>query len=104
MLPRLGIIHEGNLGGAGYSMSMLVPFALGIIPDLRVQRPPFRTLKIYGAPHRRPELESLLRWATPGQKGFTDALRPAGHRAAQMSASIPSGSFPTYPLIGPPGL
>ncbi|KIJ49379.1 hypothetical protein M422DRAFT_65895 [Sphaerobolus stellatus SS14] len=71
-----GVIHQGNIGKAEYSMAI--------------------NLKIYGASHRRPELERELIWATPKQRGFTDAMRPAGYRAGQVvgpsTGSIPVGS------------
>ncbi|CDO69292.1 hypothetical protein BN946_scf184976.g11 [Trametes cinnabarina] len=45
-----GVMHEGNLSGFAYSLSM--------------------TLKIYGPSEKRQILESKLIWATPGQRGF----------------------------------
>ncbi|KAF8520324.1 SNF2 family N-terminal domain-containing protein [Hysterangium stoloniferum] len=39
-----------------------------------------RTLKIYGASHKRAELEPVLVWATPRQRGFTNTMRPAGYQ------------------------
>ncbi|KAF8527760.1 SNF2 family N-terminal domain-containing protein [Gautieria morchelliformis] len=71
-----GVIHEGNLNRFEYSISI--------------------TLKIYGASHRRAQLEPLLVWATPRQQGFTDAMRPASYQTQ------PSGSNATYALVTPP--
>ncbi|TDL17295.1 hypothetical protein BD410DRAFT_794458 [Rickenella mellea] len=45
-----GVIHDGNLTGKAYSISM--------------------TLKIYGASDKRDQLEPQLIWATPRQRGF----------------------------------
>ncbi|KAF8588628.1 hypothetical protein K439DRAFT_1651796 [Ramaria rubella] len=58
-----GVIHEGNSN---------------------------KTLKIYGASHKRSELEPLLIWATPKQKGFTDAMRPAGYQPDLCSSNVSS--------------
>ncbi|KAF8342156.1 SNF2 family N-terminal domain-containing protein [Cantharellus anzutake] len=41
----------------------------GFVYDLDI------TLHIYGASDTRSALEPMLKWATPGQRGFTDALR-----------------------------
>ncbi|KAJ7217931.1 SNF2 family N-terminal domain-containing protein [Mycena pura] len=53
------------------------------------------TLKIYGSPNRRQELESKLIWATPGQNGFS-ARKSASHsRVGAYSASqLPTPSYP----------
>ncbi|KAG1766956.1 SNF2 family N-terminal domain-containing protein [Suillus occidentalis] len=45
-----GVMHEGNLSGFSYSLSM--------------------TLKIYGPSDKRDQLEPQLIWATPHQRGF----------------------------------
>ncbi|PCH43964.1 hypothetical protein WOLCODRAFT_133049 [Wolfiporia cocos MD-104 SS10] len=45
-----GVMHEGNLIGCPYSLSM--------------------SLKIYGPSDKRVQLEPMLIWATPGQRGF----------------------------------
>ncbi|KDQ18333.1 hypothetical protein BOTBODRAFT_184989 [Botryobasidium botryosum FD-172 SS1] len=66
-----GTIHEGNMGTFTYSMSM--------------------SLNIYGAPSMRSQLEPKLKWATPGQRGFTDAMRRQSH-ASNSSSSRPSSS------------
>ena len=50
-----------------------------------------RTLKIYGRPGLRPQLEPLLKWATPGQRGFTDALRA---KTGYVGSSYPSTQAP----------
>lgn len=46
------------------------------------------TIKIYGPAYQRPQLERELIWATPGQRGFTDAFRQA---MEVRSGSAPSG-------------
>ncbi|KAF8345940.1 SNF2 family N-terminal domain-containing protein [Amanita rubescens] len=61
-----GVINDGNLSGAGYSLSI--------------------TLKIYGPVEKRIELEPHLTWATPGQRGFPK------RSAASVSAGPPPPS------------
>ncbi|CCM03320.1 uncharacterized protein FIBRA_05448 [Fibroporia radiculosa] len=68
-----GIMHEGNLTGRAYSLSM--------------------TVKIYGASDKRSQLEPLLIWATPGQRGFP----PRGPNA-QVPGAPPSRVVPPRPL------
>jgi SWI/SNF-related matrix-associated actin-dependent regulator of chromatin subfamily A3 len=51
----------------------------------------FSTLKIYGSPSKRQELEPKLIWATPGQRGFQSRNSQAsGSSAAPYSAPGPS--------------
>ncbi|KAH8119200.1 SNF2 family N-terminal domain-containing protein [Phellopilus nigrolimitatus] len=71
-----GIIHDGNLTGHAYSISM--------------------TLKIYGASDQRNQLEPLLIWATPRQRGFPPS-RADGSRDIPGSTQAPR----TYNASGP---
>ncbi|KAI5123845.1 hypothetical protein M0805_005664 [Coniferiporia weirii] len=63
-----GIIHDGNLTGHAYSISM--------------------TLEIYGASDQRQQLEPLLTWATPRQRGFPPQ-RADGSRDIPGSSQAP---------------
>ncbi|QRW08198.1 SWI/SNF-related matrix-associated actin-dependent regulator of chromatin subfamily A member 3-like 3 [Ceratobasidium sp. AG-Ba] len=60
------------------------------------------TLTIYGKPGIRTMLEPLLTWATPGRRGFTDAMRRESGIALTQTASYSAGSSagPSY-LAGP---
>ncbi|KAJ6587041.1 SNF2 family N-terminal domain-containing protein [Mycena vulgaris] len=58
------------------------------------------TLKIYGSPSRRQELEAKLIWATPGQRGFqsrSGASNPhaSGSIAGPLPLSAPSQAGPS---------
>ncbi|KAL5507134.1 ARC19 [Sanghuangporus vaninii] len=54
------------------------------------------TIKIYGASDKRNELEPLLVWATPGQRGFPPA-RPDGSRDIPgLSAAPRSHTYASY--------
>ncbi|THH08085.1 hypothetical protein EW145_g2943 [Phellinidium pouzarii] len=72
-----GIIHDGNLAKRSYSISM--------------------TLKIYGASDQRNQLEPLLTWATPKQRGFPPP-RADGSRDIPGSTQAPR----TYNTPGAP--
>ncbi|KAG2129835.1 SNF2 family N-terminal domain-containing protein [Suillus bovinus] len=81
-----GVMHEGNLSGFSYSLSM--------------------ALKIYGPSDKRDQLEPQLIWATPRQRGFpprgvrgatgqvssTAYAAAAGPPVASSSTSQPSSS------------
>ncbi|KAL0956474.1 hypothetical protein HGRIS_002620 [Hohenbuehelia grisea] len=76
-----GVIHEGNLSGRSYSLSM--------------------SLKIYGPSDRRDVLEPQLIWATPHQRGFpprntttsgAQAYSTGSSSYASVAASQPGGS------------
>ncbi|KAF8161207.1 SNF2 family N-terminal domain-containing protein [Crassisporium funariophilum] len=74
-----GVINDGNLSGSrGYTLSI--------------------TLKIYGASDKRNELETVLVWATPGQRGFgprnTSSRTVASSSSTNHSASIPRTAAP----------
>ncbi|KAI0633366.1 SNF2 family N-terminal domain-containing protein [Trametes polyzona] len=76
-----GVMHEGNLSGFAYSLSM--------------------TLKIYGPSDKRQILEPKLIWATPGQRGFPkpgpDGVRPVpGAPAPRRAAPPPPTAGPSY--------
>ncbi|KAG2342905.1 hypothetical protein BDR05DRAFT_963717 [Suillus weaverae] len=60
-----GVMHEGNLSGFSYSLSM--------------------TLKIYGPSDKRDQLEPQLIWATPRQRGFPP--RGVGGAAGRVSST-----------------
>ncbi|KDR75774.1 hypothetical protein GALMADRAFT_248461 [Galerina marginata CBS 339.88] len=63
-----GVINDGNLGGSrAYTLSI--------------------TLKIYGPSDKRSELEPLLIWATPSQRGFPKAP-PAARQSSSVSARV----------------
>lgn len=47
-----------------------------------------RTLKIYGLSDKRRELEPVLVWATPGQRGFNTTARPSTTAAAAKKAAV----------------
>ncbi|KAJ7924933.1 SNF2 family N-terminal domain-containing protein [Mycena leptocephala] len=69
-----GVMIQGNLAA-----SAKVIYTLSI------------TLKIYGSPSKRQELEPKLIWATPGQRGFQSRNSQAsGSSAAPYSAPGPS--------------
>ncbi|KAF8622719.1 hypothetical protein AX15_006810 [Amanita polypyramis BW_CC] len=68
-----GVINDGNLSGAGYSLSI--------------------TLKIYGPAGKRGQLEPQLLWATPNQRGFPKRSNP--HRTTvppSQRSQVPQGS------------
>ncbi|KAJ7594405.1 SNF2 family N-terminal domain-containing protein [Mycena floridula] len=73
-----GVIREGNVGRSGkmYKLDM--------------------TLKIYGAVEKRAQLEPLLIWATPGQRGFpSSSAASSGPSRAPVSGRgtpVPSSS------------
>ncbi|KAG8714491.1 hypothetical protein FRC08_011855 [Ceratobasidium sp. 394] len=67
-----GTMNDGNLQGRQYTLSV--------------------TLSIYGKPGVRSMLEPLLRWATPGKRGFTDAMRLQSGIALSQTASYSAGS------------
>lgn len=64
---------------------------------------PFRSIKIYGASDKRDQLEPVLVWATPGQRGFPPAradgsrdipglsVAPRTHTYAETQAMVPPG-------------
>lgn len=54
---------------------------------------PRRTLKIYGASDKRSQLEPLLIWATPGQRGFP----PRNGSNTQVPGAPPSRTAPRLP-------
>ncbi|KAF9470596.1 hypothetical protein BDN70DRAFT_888939 [Pholiota conissans] len=66
-----GVINDGNLGSKGYSLSI--------------------TLKIYGLAAKRSELEPVLVWATPGQRGFNTSQR-ASTSAKKVATPVPPPS------------
>ncbi|KAI0266685.1 SNF2 family N-terminal domain-containing protein [Gloeopeniophorella convolvens] len=76
-----GTMNEGNLRSFDYSLSI--------------------TLKIYGATDKRAQLEPMLTWATPGQRGFSS---PASSNAATRAskAGMPSQMSSTYMPVGYP--
>ncbi|CAL1707747.1 unnamed protein product [Somion occarium] len=88
MVTVEGMMHEGNLQGFSYSLSM--------------------TIKIYGAADKRHILEPKLVWATPGQRGFTStrdgassskvARRGASSASAGPSAGPSAASIVAGPL------
>ncbi|KAI9067101.1 hypothetical protein FKP32DRAFT_1588914 [Trametes sanguinea] len=88
-----GMMHEGNLSGFQYSLSM--------------------TLKIYGASDKRQILEPKLIWATPGQRGFpkpdANGVRPIPGAprtaASRVPPPTPSQAGPSYSQVvgGAPG-
>lgn len=67
-----GVMHEGNLSGFSYSLSM--------------------TLKIYGPSDKRDQLEPQLIWATPHQRGFPP--RGVGGSARQASTAYAAAAGP----------
>ncbi|EMD31673.1 hypothetical protein CERSUDRAFT_88802 [Gelatoporia subvermispora B] len=79
-----GVMHEGNLTGFSYSLSM--------------------TLKIYGAADQRARLEPLLVWATPGQRGFPPRNSTGSYPVAGAPASraqVPASQPVAAPVAGP---
>ncbi|KAJ7346747.1 SNF2 family N-terminal domain-containing protein [Mycena albidolilacea] len=76
-----GVMTQGNL-----APTAKVIYTLGI------------TLKIYGSPNKRQEIESKLIWATPGQRGFRNAASNAqasGAAAGRSSTAGPSKATPS---------
>ncbi|KAG9120079.1 hypothetical protein FRC07_004585 [Ceratobasidium sp. 392] len=73
-----GTMNDGNLQGHQYTLSV--------------------TLSVYGKPGVRTILEPLLRWATPGKRGFTDAMRLQSGLALSQTAgySAESSAGPSY--------
>ncbi|KAI0334969.1 hypothetical protein GY45DRAFT_967409 [Cubamyces sp. BRFM 1775] len=69
-----GVMHEGNLSGFAYSLSM--------------------TLKIYGPADKRQILEPKLIWATPGQRGFpkpdANGVRPVPGAPRALVSRVPA--------------
>src|ERR1700761_4357528 len=51
-----------------------------------------RSIRIFGAAFMRPQLEPLLKWATPGQRGFTDAMRQAANPMYTMTTKFSTPS------------
>ncbi|KAI0049881.1 hypothetical protein FA95DRAFT_1588021 [Auriscalpium vulgare] len=91
-----GTMRDGNLRGSSYVLSV--------------------TLKIFGAADKRAQLEPLLIWATPGQRGFpkmttappTTRTAVAGDSYATSSemasgSSLPPGYTSGYPAASYPG-
>ncbi|KAF7790393.1 hypothetical protein EIP86_001348 [Pleurotus ostreatoroseus] len=97
-----GVMHEGNLTGFSYSLSM--------------------TIKIYGPSDKKAQMERSLLWATPGNRGFAAsananargsgaaaAIIPKGRHAASVGAAVPysfsqagpSRAAPTQPQLTP---
>ncbi|TFK54077.1 hypothetical protein OE88DRAFT_1695204 [Heliocybe sulcata] len=74
-----GVMHEGNLSGFSYSLSM--------------------TLKIYGAADKRAQLEPRLVWATPGRRGFSQRNNAS---AASTSYRPPGSSYSGGMSAAPP--
>ncbi|KAF8556100.1 hypothetical protein OG21DRAFT_1506885 [Imleria badia] len=75
-----GVMHEGNLSGFSYSLSM--------------------SLNIYGASDKRDMLEPRLVWATPRQKGFPQRAMggvPGAPSAAAATAALSAagGAYPS---------
>ncbi|KAF8756387.1 HIRAN protein [Rhizoctonia solani] len=73
-----GTMNDGNIQGTQYTLNV--------------------TLSIYGKPGVRTMLEPLLRWATPGKRGFTEAMRRQSGVAHAQTASYSSGASqgPSY--------
>ncbi|CAE6425244.1 unnamed protein product [Rhizoctonia solani] len=73
-----GTMNDGNLQGSQYTLNV--------------------TLNIYGKPGVRTMLEPLLRWATPGKRGFTEEMRRQSGVAHAQTASYSSGASqgPSY--------
>ena len=57
-------------------------------PNTQISNEFERSIKIYGAAEQRAQLEPLLRWATPHQRGFPPP-RPDGSRDIPGLADIP---------------
>ncbi|KAG8213634.1 snf2 family protein [Butyriboletus roseoflavus] len=74
-----GVMHEGNLSGFNYSLSM--------------------SLNIFGPSDKRDMLEPMLIWATPRQRGFPQRARggiPGTSSAVAAAAtSAGGGAFPS---------
>ncbi|CAE6540591.1 unnamed protein product [Rhizoctonia solani] len=73
-----GTMNDGNLQGKQYTLNV--------------------TLSVYGKPGFRSTLEPLLRWATPGKRGFTEEMRrQSGALYAQTAAySAGASQGPSY--------
>ncbi|KIM40208.1 hypothetical protein M413DRAFT_28716 [Hebeloma cylindrosporum] len=69
-----GVINDGNLGSRGYTLSI--------------------SLKIYGPSDKRRELEPVLIWATPGQRGF-----PPSRASSSTSATVNSRTGSVAPVM-----
>lgn len=81
-------------GGNNYNLGMLASFATGICALLNLL---CRTVKIYGPSNKRDELEPLLKWATPGQKGFPPRNGADGSTASQYSSGSGSNAMNSGP-------
>ncbi|KAF7376249.1 DNA repair protein rad5 [Mycena sanguinolenta] len=76
-----GVMNQGNL-----TATAKVIYTLSI------------SLKIYGSPNKRQELEPKLIWATPGQRGFrkpASTSRASGAAAGPSSVAKPSRAGPS---------
>lgn len=62
---------------------------------------PYSSLKIYGRPGCRDQLEPMLKWATPGGKGFTDAMRR--NTIGGGSQSLTTGVGASQSAVNPSG-
>ncbi|CAE6481588.1 unnamed protein product [Rhizoctonia solani] len=73
-----GTMNDGNLQGKQYTLSV--------------------TLSVYGKPGFRNTLEPLLRWATPGKRGFTEEMRRQSGALYAQSAAYSAGASqgPSY--------
>ncbi|KAH7334908.1 SNF2 family N-terminal domain-containing protein [Rhizoctonia solani] len=73
-----GTMNDGNLQGKQFTLSV--------------------TLSVYGKPGSRVMLEPLLRWATPGKRGFTEEMRRQSGALYAQSASYSAGASqgPSY--------
>ncbi|KAJ6500012.1 SNF2 family N-terminal domain-containing protein [Mycena vitilis] len=74
-----GVMNVGNLAAQGK-----VVYTLAI------------TLRIYGSPSKRQELEPKLIWATPGQRGFQSRAKASNAQASSSSAVPYSTPGPSY--------
>ncbi|KAH9941011.1 SNF2 family N-terminal domain-containing protein [Amylocystis lapponica] len=75
-----GVMHEGNLTGFSYALSM--------------------TLKIYGAADKRTQLEPLLIWATPHQRGFPKMTVGGARQVPGAPVSSSRGASASQALAG----
>ncbi|KAF7361792.1 DNA repair protein rad5 [Mycena venus] len=85
-----GVMSQGNLAA-----SAKVIYTLAI------------TLKIYGSPNKRQELEPKLIWATPGQRGFRNTApnsRASGASTRPSSTPGPSSAGPSSQRRAQPAL
>ncbi|KAJ1306199.1 hypothetical protein OPQ81_010908 [Rhizoctonia solani] len=73
-----GTMNDGNLQGKQYTLSV--------------------TLTVYGKTGSRAILEPLLRWATPGKRGFTEEMRRQSGALYAQTASYSAGAShgPSY--------